>query len=193
MLTFVQQHSYFLIFLVMIIEGPIITTAAASAASLGYFDIWIIFFLSLAGDLIGDFLHYAIGLTTRLTLIENFGHYFGLKKSTLKKIEKHMKNNFGKTFFLIKFTPPLTSVGLISSGALRIPILKFILFSLVITLPRTIFFTILGYSFGSIAEKILTFFNLGQYAVIFLTVLLVFSYFAFKKIYRLVARSIQLH
>ncbi len=41
-LSFALSHGYVLIFLIMIIEGPFITTAAAFAASLGYFNIFII-------------------------------------------------------------------------------------------------------------------------------------------------------
>ena len=38
----------------MIIEGPIITVIGAFLASLGFFNIGIIFFLSLLGDIVGD-------------------------------------------------------------------------------------------------------------------------------------------
>lgn len=174
----------------MVVEGPIITTAAAFAASLGFLNIWIIFFLSLAGDLVADFLHYTIGFATRLTLIERYGHYLGLRKSRINKMEKHLKNHLGKTLFLVKFTPPLTTIGLLFSGALRVPLRKFIFYSLIITLPRTIFFTALGYYFGFAAERILEFFNLGQYLIIFLAVFLVVFYFIFKKIYNQVVKFI---
>jgi membrane protein DedA with SNARE-associated domain len=56
----------------MVIEGPFITTAVASAASLGYLNIVIIFFLSLLGDLLGDFIHYTLGRTGRTIYPKKF-------------------------------------------------------------------------------------------------------------------------
>ena len=77
-LAFTISQSYLFIFIVMVIEGPIITTAASFAASLGYFNIGIIFLLSLLGDLVGDGLHYIIGRTARVAFVEKLGISFGI-------------------------------------------------------------------------------------------------------------------
>ena len=53
-LTFIEQNGYVLLFLLMILEGPIVTAAAAFAASLGYLSLPVVFILSVLGNIIGD-------------------------------------------------------------------------------------------------------------------------------------------
>lgn len=45
----------------MVVEGPIVTSIAAFAASLGYLDIYMILIISLLGNLIPDILLFFIG------------------------------------------------------------------------------------------------------------------------------------
>ncbi len=68
----VLMHGYWVIFLAMLIEGPVVTAAAAFAVALGYFNLWAIFGLSLAGDLVADIIYYAIGYWGRITVVERF-------------------------------------------------------------------------------------------------------------------------
>lgn len=188
-LSFVQTHGYILIFLIMIFEGPIITTAAAFAASLGFFNIWVIFFLSLAGDLIGDFLHYGLGRIGRIAFVEKLSAKFGIKNSSIKNLEKKLHLHLGKGMFFIKFVPVFTTPGLMLAGALRVPAKRFIFYSFLLTLPRTIFFTGLGFFFGAAINAVLEYFKLGQYAVSFVVVAVIIIYFAFRKISSYIAKK----
>lgn len=179
-LSYVEVSSYFIIFILMIIEGPIVTSAAAFAASLGYLNILIVFILSLLGDLIGDLLHYGIGRFGRLAVIERYDYRFGLKKQTIKKLETNLKKHLGKTLFAVKFIPILTNIGLILAGALRIPLNRFLFYSFLITLPRTIFFTGLGFYFGRAVSTVLNYFKLGEYSILFVIIVSLIAYFIYK-------------
>ncbi len=181
LVKFSTIHSYVLIYLIMVLEGPTITTAAAFAASLGYLNIVLIFFLSLVADINGDVLYYTLGHVGRHKIVDKYDTFFGIKKSTIQRTEKLFHKNFGKTMFLIKFSP-LAPADLLAAGASKIPIKKFIWFSFIITLPRTIFFTSLGYFFGSAVNKILHYFALSQYVFLFIIVIVIVIYFIQKKI-----------
>jgi membrane protein DedA with SNARE-associated domain len=180
-LSFVEASSYIMIFIAMVIEGPIVTAAAAFAASLGYLNIITIFFLSLFGDLLGDILHYGAGRMLHRSFIEKYSYKIGIKRKTIERMEKHMRNNLGKTMLLVKFTPILTLVGLLLTGALRVPFRKFMKVSLLVTLPRTIFFTCLGYFFGVAVSRIMRYFNLGSYILPFIALVALIAYFAYRK------------
>lgn len=175
-MLFVQSHGYFLIFLVMVLEGPLITMAAAFAASMGIFSIQIIFLLSLLGDLVGDGIHYFIGHSTRRVVMEKYDLKFGLSKKRIKKLEKGLREHFGKYLFLIKFTPILTTPGLLLTGTMRVPIKKFIFYSFLITLPRTIFFTLTGYYLGVALSKVIRYTQIGGYVVLGVIIILVLKY-----------------
>ena len=189
--SFVLSYGYFIIFLIMVVEGPFITTAAAFAASLGHFNIWVIFFLSLIADIVGDFIHYGIGYGARRAILRKYRGQMNQKKGgVLYHFESHLHNHFGKTFTFIKFAPPFTTPGLLLTGAFGVPFKKFLFYSFVITLPRTVFFTVLGFYFGIAVDSVLKYFQLGQYLFLGFVVVIVATYFLFKYFERSVARKI---
>ena len=180
LLSFGITEAYILIFLIMIIEGPIITMSAAFAASSGYLNIWIIFLLSFFADLVGDSLNYAIGYYGRKNLIEKYNHLFKIKTSILKRIEKHYKKHLGKTLFLVKMTP-LAIPGLMLAGAGRVPLKRYVKWCAVIILPRTIFFTGVGYFFGVLINSVLRYYRATEYFLLGIIILIVMAYFLIKK------------
>ncbi len=189
-LAFVQQQGYVFIFLAMVIEGPIITTAASFAASLGLFSIWVIFLLSLLGDLVGDVLHYFLGYLGREAFIERFGSRAGISKKFIKGLEKRLRAHLGKTLFFVKFTPFITTPGLMMAGALKVPLKRYLFYSFAITLPRTLFFTFLGFYFGVAADNLLRYFRLSQFIIPLAVICILFIYLFFKYLSRTIERRI---
>ncbi|MDD5191861.1 MAG: VTT domain-containing protein [Candidatus Nanoarchaeia archaeon] len=183
-----QTSSYFLIFILMVFEGPVITTAAAFASSLGFLNIWIIFFLSLLGDLVGDFMYFLLGKGGRMAVIEKFEGKIGFKR--ISKLERNIKNHFGKTLLAIKFTPLIGGPGLMLTGALKIPIKRFLFYSFIITLPRTIFFTALGFYFGLTVNSVLKYLKLGEYALLFILIAAIIVYIVYKKLFEEVSKEL---
>jgi len=180
-LNFVQLHGYLIIFIIMIFEGPIIITAASFAASLGYFNVWIIFILGCLGDVVGDALVYYIGYYGRKRWINQYGHLFGIKRTSLGKLEKHFKKHLGKTLVAFKMTPLAVPV-LMLAGAGHVPIKKYAFWSAMIILPKTIFFTSLGYFFGIFANSILKYYNNVGYYFLALIIGIIAIYWLGKKI-----------
>ncbi len=158
-------HGYILMFFAMVIEGPVVTTAAGFASALGYFDPYVVFALSIFGDLVADAIYYLIGFVGRATVIERFGHRVGVSKARLEKIELLAKEHLIKTLIFLKFTPALPVVGLMAMGALRIRFRKFLTACFFIILPRSAMFVLFGYYFGHVYNfgKI---YNLGAIIVV---------------------------
>jgi membrane protein DedA with SNARE-associated domain len=52
---------YFVLFPLMIIEGPAVMIIAGFLVSLGYYELRDVFVTAVIAALIGDFLHYAAG------------------------------------------------------------------------------------------------------------------------------------
>ncbi len=189
--SFVFSYGYFIIFLIMIVEGPFITTAAAFAASLGHFNIWTIFFLSLIADILGDFIHYGIGYSARKAILRKYKYKLNSRKQGIfYHFESHLHNNLGKTLTFIKFAPPFTTMGLLLTGAFGAPFRKFIFYSFIITLPRTIFFTILGFYFGLAVDSVLRYFQLGQYFFLAFFIVILGIYFLFRYLENRIAKKI---
>jgi membrane protein DedA with SNARE-associated domain len=147
-------HGYILMFIAMLIEGPIVTVAAAFASALGLFNIYIVFVLSFLGDFVADVIYYLIGYYSRLAVIERFGKHFGLSEKRMHKIEALLNGHAVKTLIALKLTPVLPTPGLMIVGAVRMPLKKFTKICALIIFPRTIFLVIMGYYFGAAYDMI---------------------------------------
>lgn len=174
-------NSYVIIFLIMLVEGPIITALASYAASLGYFNIWVILLMSIFGNFIPDILFYSMGRFSRTKKIEFFLEtYFLNGEGQVKKLENNLHAHFGKTFFIVKLCPMLPIPGLLLSGFIKIKFFRFLVYDLIFNLFYSIVFTLLGYSFGFAIDKFLKYFKIGQYSILGMLVLLIVVYIFIK-------------
>ena len=189
-LGWVINHGYWLMFLAMLIEGPIITAAAAFSFALGYFTLPAIFVLSLLGDLVADIIYYAIGYWGRISLVERYGHYFGLTNERMERIEHHLEAHGGKTLLALKLAPFIPTPGLMLVGVARMRLPKFTLISLAITIPKTILFMIVGYYFGQAYSTFSKDFGYASMGIAVIILLYMF-YKAYQKSAEKIGESIE--
>jgi membrane protein DedA with SNARE-associated domain len=161
----VLQQGYSVMFILMLIEGPVVTAAGAFAAALSYFHLWIVFVLSLLANLIPDAVYYAMGYWGRHTFIDKYGNYFGLTKERIRAAEKFSTKHTGKSLFAIKMIPFLATPGLIAVGASKMDIKKYAIWSLIITVPSSLIYLLLGYYFGAAYGTIDHYLHLGYYLI----------------------------
>jgi len=181
MFLYAQVHGYFWIFLIMIVEGPIMTVAGAFAASLGYLNIWVILILSFFGDVVGDGLAYYFGYFSRKKVIEKYGRFFGIKNKSFKLLENHFKNHLGKTLFIVKATP-LAIPGLMIAGASKVPLKRYVFWNAINILPKTLFFIMLGYFFGLFAGPVLNYYHKTEYYILALVIIVLITYFGWREL-----------
>ena len=162
----ILHHGYPLLFIVMLIEGPVVTAAGAFAAALHYMNVWIVLLLSILANLIPDLVYYAIGYWGRESFINKYGHYIGITPERIASVEKLAEQHSGKSLFMIKMLPLLPTPGLILVGATRMDIKKYAFWSIVITVPSSLIYLIIGYYFGAAYDTIQHYLNLGIYVAI---------------------------
>ncbi len=155
-LEWVIAHGYPLMFLVMCVEGPTVTAAATFGAVLGYFNPFIVFGLSVLGDVLPDVGYYIAGRWGGLPLVKKIGKKFGISKQRIEAMEKHIKLHGGKTVAVLKYTPILATPGLMLVGAMRMNWWKYLWFVFIVTVQKTLTFMAMGYFFGST-------YNIGKY------------------------------
>ncbi len=161
----VLQHGYPLLFIVMLVEGPVVTAAAAFAAALHYLNIWLVLLLSVLANAIPDIVYYAIGYWGRERFINKYGHYIGITPERLAATEKLAKQHSGKSLFMIKMIPFLATPGLILVGATKMDIKKYALWSILIIIPTSLLYLILGYYFGAAYNTIDRYLHAGAYVI----------------------------
>lgn len=176
-LQWVLHHGYPLLFVLMLIEGPVVTAAGAFAAALHYFNVWIVLLLSILGNLIPDLVYYALGYWGREKFINKYGHYFGITKDRIAAIEKLAAGHSGKSLFAIKMIPLLATPGLIIMGATKMELKKYAFWCAAIAIPTSVAYLILGYYFGAAYATIDHYLHIGGYvigAAVVITVVVVY-------------------
>ena len=187
----VIEHGYILMFFAMLIEGPIVTVAAAFAAALGYFDVFIVFILSFLGDIVADVIYYFIGYFSRLAVIEKFGRFFGLTEERMHRIENLLNNHAAKTLIALKLTPVLPTPGLMLVGATKMPIKRFVKICSIIIFPRTIFLVIMGYYFGAAYEVMAKQFEKNYFILIAIVAIVAIVYYLFSQLLAYLGRRVE--
>lgn len=181
-LAWLKSAGYFLMFVAMVVEGPVITSAAAFAAALGYFNLFIVFLLSIAGDLVGDYIYYGIGYFGRVNFVEKYGHHVGLTERRLKHMERLIKKHPKKTLAAIKLAPLLPAPGLMMIGATRMSVRRYTWLTFVVALPKSLLFMALGYYFGAAYDRFATVFQNGEYFILIAIGATVIAFYGYKKL-----------
>ena len=190
-LSGVIAGGYIVMFIGMLLEGPMTTAAASFAAALGYFNIWIVLVLAILGDLVADVVYYAIGYVSRTAVIEKYGHRFGLSTHRMEKMEHLLKTHPGKTLVVIKLAPLLPVPGLMMVGATHIKFRKFATTAALIILPKVILFMALGYYFGRAYESISKYIENAQYVIVLGAVLAFAVYYGYKALTATIAQRLE--
>ncbi len=180
-LNWVIAHGYLLFFVACFIEGPIVTTAAGVAVALGYFNIFFIIGVSVLGDLAADCVYYAIGYFGGAHLISRYGSKMGLTPVRVEKMTNLLHGHLNKTMVLVKVSPLIPIPGLILIGSVRAPIKKFVRASLLITLPKSILFAMLGFYFAKAYQQLGGLIKNSEYALFGIVIVFFLIYFAYNK------------
>ncbi len=194
---YIASSSYIFIFILMVVEGPIVTYIAAFASSLGLLNIYIIFLLASLGNIMGDIILYYIGKFGKQGIIEKYFKKRRLKKSLIKKIEYSLKNHTGKTLAFVKTVPPFAVPSLIMAGIVDVPIEKFLLYSIPVSALSGLVFSVLGFYTGEAYKNFAIYFKRVELAVSATLVLVFIGWLVFRyienKVKKVETKSFKVH
>lgn len=144
------MHSYGLLLLapVAILEGPIVTVIAGYLAHLGVFSVYAAYIIVVLADLVGDAALYALGRGGINWLSPKWRDRLGLNEKRLSYLGDHFRDEGGRTLVVAKLTHSLGVVALVAAGVSHMRMLPFLWYNLLATLPKSLFFLIIGYSLG---------------------------------------------
>jgi membrane protein DedA with SNARE-associated domain len=183
--------AYFILFVLMFFEGPIVAFAASFLASLGYFNALVIFILFIFGNQIPDMILFKIGGSLRGERVEKFVSRFGLSKSRIVWLEKNLKRHFIKTTAVTKIVPPLPSPGIILSGFVKIPFKKFFWTYLIFNILYAAIFVLLGYYSGIAVSTFSHYFKLTEYVFLMALGLIVLIFILIRIIFWKVSSNLK--
>ena len=183
-------HGYLIFLIGTIIEGPFTTIAGGVVAALGYFNIFTILFLAVLGDIGGDVFYFGIGYVSHKLTRLPFFKYIGLTEARIEKMNKLVHRRMLSALMLVKFSPLIGPIGLITIGSTRPKFKNFFWPALILSVPKSFFFVFLGYYSGQAYLQLNKIIAESQYIILGLIIFIGLVYFAYNKIMGKVTKDI---
>jgi membrane protein DedA with SNARE-associated domain len=188
-LASLQTYGYPLVFILNVLEGPIVTYFAAFAASLGVFNVFYIFLISLIGNFISDFAAFLIGKVGRKTFLHRL--ISKPKYVLLNSLKHHFEKNTSFSIGMIKLALPLAAPGLVFAGMSNLSFKKFTPVVLLMGIPFALFFTIAGYYSGIAYLAFANYIKIGEIAILIAAVIFILIWFAYRKFSAYVVKRVE--
>ncbi len=175
-----QTYGYPLILILNILEGPIVTYFAAFAASIGVFNVYYVFILSLLGNFISDTAVFLLGRFGRKTFLAKF--FLKPKYKQLKKLRHHFENNMLISLSIVKLINPIATPGLAFAGMTNVSFKKFLVYVLLAGVPFAVLFTALGYYSGIAYNVFANYLKIGEIAIFIAFIIFILIFFFYKRL-----------
>jgi len=117
----VGSWSYFILAILVAIEGPVATLLGAAAASTGLMRPGLVFLAAAAGNLTADSLWYTLGYIGRIEWLLRVGQKLGVRREYLDRLQAGMHQHATRILFIAKLTVSLVIPSLIAAGLVRAP------------------------------------------------------------------------
>jgi len=177
------DYRYFILFPLVVIEGPIVTVLAGSFVYLNKLNLFLAYTVVVAGDLFGDTIYYLIGRYAKKGIIENLVKKLKLSMERLSSLEEHFQENGGKTLLLGKISHGIGSIFLVAAGIAKMRFGRFFWYNFLGTVPKSFLLIIVGYYYGQSITQINSIFE--RLSILFMTAgiiaLIIYFYHPHKK------------
>ena len=140
-------YKYAIIFPIAVIEGPAVSIIAGSLIQAGYLNAFLVYFIIVFGDIVGDTVYYGIGKFGGVYFIRRWNHLLNIDTQKLIDLEKTFTSH-GPKLLLIGKAQGLGSIVLMSAGLAKYPYGLFMWYNTVVTLFKSFLLLYVGYIFG---------------------------------------------
>ena len=186
--SLIQNFGYFGMFLGMVLEAVIIVIPSEAIlatggilASRGVFSFFGAFFIGLVGSVFCAIVIYFMGYFGGRPFIRKFGKYFFMKEEDIERSDSWFLR-YGMFGALIgRNFPIIRTLISLPIGIMRMSFFKFLIFTIIGSIPWTFLFVYLGYALGNSWIYVSAKISWLKLPIKILLVLLILFYF-YKKI-----------
>ncbi|MCY0879858.1 MAG: DedA family protein [Firmicutes bacterium] len=149
------------------VPSEILLPYAGYLAYLGRTTLAAAMLAGLLGGLVGATAGYLIARWGGRPLLDHYGRYLGIRTHEIERADKWFARHGDGAVFFGRLLPGVRTYISLPAGVAKMPLGRFLVFTLLGALPWTVLFTLLGYRLGP-AWK-----HLGSWTHVFLAVVVV--------------------
>lgn len=173
--------SYLILFTAMVAEGPIATMTGAFLSSLGGFNVFIIYFLSILGDVVGDIILYYIGYKGGRPVLAKAEKILKVRESLVQRITEKFDKSGEKIIFYVKISTGLCWITFLAAGVAKMNFKKFLKYSILGGFVWSGFLVLVGYFFGYAAGQIEQYIKYAGWVIFGITLFFIIAINVLKK------------
>lgn len=178
MLELLLTYKYVILMPLSIIEGPIIAVVCGFLITLKIMNLFGVYAILVAGDVVGDGVIYYIGYSGK-----RFLKYFRVTDEKLEKAKTYFHENHKKAVIMSKLVHGIGFTGLIAAGASHVPYKRYFKTCTLISVIQSAVMILIGILFGHAYVKIGKYLN--YYAAFVSIIALIVALFILVKKYKI--------
>lgn len=149
------HYRYWILFPLACFEGPLVSIIIGFLTAAGYFNPLLAYVILVLGDVVPDAGYYFVGRWGhKASFVAKYASKVGITEARFAVIERLWERHPGKTMWTSKLAYGLSTPFLISAGLTGMPVSRFVLYALPITLSQYAILMAIGYFFGNSYELI---------------------------------------
>jgi membrane protein DedA with SNARE-associated domain len=127
---------------------------------------WLVVLAGTLGATIGALVAYAIGAFGGRPLIERWGRYLGITSADLDRADDFFARHGQAASFFGRMLPVIRSLVSFAAGVARMPLLPFVIFTFLGSLPWTMLLVFAGVQLGANWEEVGAIVKQFEYAIL---------------------------
>jgi len=170
----------------MVMEGPLVTIGAGTAAHFGPLNVYAVFTLAVVGDFAADAVYFAIGRASTYGRLKKVWRYLRRKSGYeyWRWFEDKIRRHAIMGIALIKLAPAAPGPGLAATGAAGVPLRTFLFASLLVAIPKSAVFVAVGYFFGYAVDELRSRFYIGFLVLVTAVPAAILVYIVYRRVRR---------
>jgi membrane protein DedA with SNARE-associated domain len=145
----IHTYGYYIIFPLIVVEGPGTTFVSGFFMSLGYLDPLITYFVIVSADLFGDIIYYVSGRWWIHSVSNKVLTFFKISPKHFTKFKETYIKHKGKIMLFGKFSSFIGGLVMYIAGLVEVPFVEFIVINGFGAIVKTFLLLVAGYYFGS--------------------------------------------
>ena len=160
LIPLLENHGLLIVFVTMVAESAcipipseIVVPYGGFLAAQGHTALWAVIALACAANLVGSSIAYVVGRTGGRALFLRYGRYVLVSPHHLDKADRWFERRGELTVFFTRMMPGVRTFISLPAGIAKMNVGKFLIYSLLGSIPWNIGLAYLGYGAGKAAGE----------------------------------------